>query len=80
MVEVGGVVLIVVVAAAVVVETGGLVVVPGEDVVAPLEDETFISVHPENQNPAKSQSQNTVYIPAAKFEGRVTYASVTTPS
>ncbi len=60
--------------------TGGLVVVVGEVVVAPPEEETLISVHPENQNPAKSQSQNTVYTPEAKFEGRVTYASVKTPS
>ena len=53
--------------------TGGLVVV-GEElvVVAPPEDETLISVHPENQNPAKSQTQNTVYFPAAKLAGTVT--------
>ena len=52
--------------------TGGLVVVGEGLVVAPLEDETLISVHPENQNPAKSQTQNTVYFPAAKLAGTVT--------
>ena len=56
-----------------VVAVGGLVVVVGMTVeAAPPGDATLISVHPENQKPAKSQSQKTVYLPAAKVEGTVT--------
>ena len=72
-VEEAGVDVRVVLVEADVLVTGGLVVV-GEAlvVVAPPEVETLISVHPENQKPAKSHSQNTVYFPAAKFAGTVT--------
>ncbi len=71
MLDMGGLVVV-----ADVLVTGGLVVVGGGLVVAPPEDDTLISVHPENQKPAKSHSQNTVYFPAAKLAGTVTYASV----
>ena len=69
-VVVGG---LVVVVRGLVVVVGGLLVVVGMTVeAAPPGDATLISVHPENQKPAKSQSQKTVYLPAAKVEGTVT--------
>jgi hypothetical protein len=76
-VAVGGLVVVVgglvVVVRGLVVVVGGLVVVVGMTVeAAPPGDATLISVHPENQKPAKSQSQKTVYLPAAKVEGTVT--------